>query len=227
MNPVVIDKNVPQYPDTEIIDQILAGNSMLFEILIRRYNPVLYKTGRGYGFSHEDTEDLMQEAFINSFLGMAGFEKRSLFKTWLVRIMLNLCYHKSQKADYKKKSDTQIIEDKITGAMFLTSNSNNPGNSLINKELNAVVESILSTIPEDYRLTFTLRELNGLSTSETAEVLNIKTSNVKVRLNRAKAMLRKEIEKIYSPDEIYEFNLVYCDKIVIEVMKKIKQSNKV
>jgi len=227
MNPVVIDKNVPQYPDTEIIDQILAGNSMLFEILIRRYNPVLYKTGRGYGFSHEDTEDLMQEAFINSFLGMAGFEKRSLFKTWLVRIMLNLCYHKSQKADYKKKSDTQIIEDKTTGAMFLTSNSNNPGNSLINKELNAVVESILSTIPEDYRLTFTLRELNGLSTSETAEVLNITTSNVKVRLNRAKAMLRKEIEKIYTPDEIYEFNLVYCDKIVIEVMKKIKQSNKV
>jgi RNA polymerase sigma-70 factor (ECF subfamily) len=57
--------------------------------------------------------------------------------------------------------------------------------------------------------------------ADTAELLNITTSNVKVRLNRAKMMLRKEIEKIYSPEDIYEFNLIYCDKIVNEVMKKI------
>jgi hypothetical protein len=68
---------------------------------------------------------------------------------------------------------------------------------------------------------FTLRELTGLSVADTSEVLNITVSNVKVRLNRAKTMLRKEIEKIYSPEEIFEFNLIYCDKIVNGVMKKI------
>jgi RNA polymerase sigma-70 factor (ECF subfamily) len=70
-------------------------------------------------------------------------------------------------------------------------------------------------------MTFTLRELTGLNVSETAELLNITTSNVKVRLNRAKMMMRKEIEKIYSSEDIYEFNLIHCDKIVNVVMKKI------
>jgi DNA-directed RNA polymerase specialized sigma24 family protein len=76
-------------------------------------------------------------------------------------------------------------------------------------------------LPQDYRTTFTLRELAGLTVSETADLMQITTTNVKVRLNRAKTMLRKEIEKIYSPEDIYEFNLTYCDQVVVEVMKKI------
>ncbi len=71
----------------------------------------------------------------------------------------------------------------------------------------------------DYRMTFTLRELTGLSITETAELMSVTSSNVKVRLNRAKLMLRKEIEKIYSTADIYEFNLIYCDRIVNAVMK--------
>jgi len=221
MSHTVIDKNVFQYSEREVIDEILSGKTGLFEILIRRYNPVLYKTGRGYGYSHEDTEDLMQEAFINSFQALAKFENRALFKTWLIRIMLNLCYHKSQKLKHKKQQGIELTEDKTTRIMFLTTTTNDPGDSLINKEFSAIIEAKLNSIPEDYRLTFTLRELNGLSTAETAAILNITTSNVKVRLNRAKTMLRKEIEKMYSPGDIYEFNLVYCDKIVKAVMGKI------
>ncbi len=70
-------------------------------------------------------------------------------------------------------------------------------------------------------MTFTLRELTGLNVADTAELLNITTSNVKVRLNRAKMMMRKEIEKIYFSEDIFEFNLIHCDKIVNVVMKKI------
>jgi RNA polymerase sigma factor (sigma-70 family) len=105
--------------------------------------------------------------------------------------------------------------------MFLTTNNSNPGRSVVNKELKNVIEAALKNLPEDYRMTFTLRELTGLSVSDTAELLHITASNVKVRLNRAKVMLRKEIEKVYSPEDIYEFNLIYCDRIVNEVMKKI------
>ena len=105
--------------------------------------------------------------------------------------------------------------------MFLTTNNSNPGRSVVNKELKNVIEAALKNLPEDYRMTFTLRELTGLSVSDTAELLHITASNVKVRLNRAKVMLRKEIEKVYSPEDIYEFNLIYYDRIVNEVMKKI------
>jgi len=193
----------------------------LFEILIRRYNPDLYKIGRGYGFSHQDTEDLMQETFISSFQNLSKFENRSSFKTWIIRIMLNQCYHKSHKLDYQNKPGIEISVNQNSGAMYLTTKHSNPDRSVVNKELKNVIETALKNLPEDYRMTFILRELTGLNVAQTAELLNITTTNVKVRLNRAKMMLRKEIEKIYSPEDIYEFNLIYCDKIVDEVMKKI------
>jgi len=221
MNYATIYKNIEQYPDLEVIQEILLSNTSLFEVLIRRYNPDLYKTGRGYGYDHQDTEDLMQEAFINIFQNLSKFENRSSFKTWIIRIMLNQCYHKSQKLSYQNKPTSEISVDKNSGTMFLTTNHNNPDRAVINKELKNVIEVALKNLPEDYRMTFTLRELTGLSVADTAELLCITTSNVKVRLNRAKMMLRKEIEKIYSPEDIFEFNLIYCDKIVNEVMKKI------
>ncbi|HEY8687840.1 MAG TPA: sigma-70 family RNA polymerase sigma factor [Chitinophagaceae bacterium] len=214
-------KKNQQYSDGEVIHEILLGNSALFEILIRRYNPVLYKIGRGYGYNHQDTEDLMQETFINSFQSLSKFENRSSFKTWVIRIMLNQCYHKSQKFSSQNKPTVEISVNQNSGSMFLTTNNIQPDKSIINKELNNVIEAALTRLPQDYRMTFTLRELTGLSIAETAALMNITTSNVKVRMNRAKMMLRKEIEKIYSSEDIYEFNLIYCDKIVEAVMKKI------
>ena len=221
MNYTTTYKNILHYPDSGIISEILLGNSALFEILIRRYNPFLYKAGRGYGYDHQDTEDIMQETFIASFQSLAKFENRSSFKTWIIRIMLNQCYHRSRKFSYQKKLTTEISVNKNSGSMFLTTNHSDPDRSVINKELKSVIETALNKLPEDYRMTFTLRELTGSSVAETAELLNITTSNVKVRLNRVKIMLRKEIEKIYSAEDIYEFNLIYCDKIVNTVMKKI------
>src|SRR5436305_902528 len=198
--------SIQHYPDPDVIQEILSGNTALFELLIRRYNPVLYKTGRGYGYDHQDTEDLMQETFINAFESLAGFENRSSFKTWIVRIMLNHCYHKSQKFSYKNKPTTGIPLNQNFESMFVTTSNSTPAGSVINKELKNVIEASLCKLPENYRVTFTLRELAGLSIGETAELMNTTPSNVKVRLNRAKMMLRKEIEKIYSSEDIYEFS---------------------
>ena len=91
----------------------------------------------------------------------------------------------------------------------------------MNKELKHVIENALQNIPPNYRIVFTLRELGGFSVSETAAVLGIPESNVRVRFKRAKLMLSTHIEKMYSPEEIYEFNLVYCDSMIKNVMTKI------
>ena len=97
--------------------------------------------------------------------------------------------------------------------------------AVVNNELSRVIEDALQSIPLEYRMVFSLREVNGLNTAETAEVLNLSESNVKVRLNRARKMLRTEIEKMYSADEIFEFNLIYCDQIVERVMTEIGWRN--
>jgi RNA polymerase sigma factor (sigma-70 family) len=93
---------------------------------------------------------------------------------------------------------------------------------VLNRELNHIIENSLAQIPLEYRMVFSLREINGMNVSETAYALETSESNVKVRLNRAKSMLRKEIEKKYNAEEIFEFNLIYCDAMVDRVMNKIK-----
>ena len=207
-----------QYTDEQIIEQILSGETALYEILIRRYNPYLYKTGRAYNYHHEETQDLMQETFIDAYRNLAGFERRSSFKTWIIRIMLNHCYHKKQKLSFQN----EIVRDVNEYAKPMFTGFHNDTNRMVqNRELSRIIEQALTELPEDYRLVFSLREINGLNVAETAKLLEISEGNVKVRLNRARNLLRKEIEKTYSTEEIFEFNLVYCDAIVENVMHRI------
>lgn len=207
------------YSDNEIIEKILGGSEALYEILIRRYNPFLYRIGRTYGFNHAETEDLMQETFIQAYYALGKFERRAAFKTWLTRIMLNTCYQKKHRLRYQK--EVVLPDGETTSQDPLFHQPSNTEKMMANKELAQVLERALNHIPEDYRIVFTLRELNGMSVSETMASLAISESNVKVRLNRAKKLLRTEIEKMYSPEEIYEFNLIYCDRIVQRIMTQI------
>ena len=215
-------KTADTITELELISRIRKGERELFEILIRRNNPYLYKLGMTYGYKHEDVEDLMQEAFIAGYLNLEKFEARSSFKTWITRIMLNQCYQKAQKLSFKFEKANDILNEKTT-PMFESNQSTDTYRSVLNNELSNIIGSALTSIPLEYRMVFSLRELNGMSTAEAAEVLDISETNVKARLSRAKQMLREKVEKMYAPGEIFEFNLIYCDKIVDEVMKSINK----
>lgn len=208
-----------QYSDVDVIKKVLSGETALFEIIIRRYNPYLHKTGRAYGFNHEDTQDLMQETFVNAYLNLSKFEGRSSFKTWLISIMLRNCVRKKQKFSYKNELASPIDENSLP--MFSTNRNNDVSREITNRELNQAIEKSLLNLPEIYRMAFVLREVNGMSTLEASESLGISETNVKVRLNRAKILLRKELEKSYSTEDIFDFNLIYCDRMVDRVMTEI------
>lgn len=214
-------KQAEAIPDSEVINKIIEGERELFEILIRKNNPFLYKTGRSYGFNHHDTEDLMQEAFIAAYVNIEKFQQRSSFKTWVIQIMLNLCYRRTRKLSFRNERSVSATFKEKTTPMFTPNQPGDAHQPILNRELIHVIETALTGIPLDYRMVFSLRELNGLSTSETSEALGITETNVKVRLNRAKHMLREKIEKMYSPEDIFEFNLIYCDKITHHVMHTI------
>ena len=213
-----------QLSEIDIIDRVIGGDIALFEVLIRRYNPYLYKVGRSYGYIHQDVEDLMQETFIHAYENLPKLQNPMYFKTWLVRIMLNECYRKSYKAAARKEIMVDAFVCEKSTPMFSDNGNEDTGKTVSNRELNSIIESAIQHIPMDYRLVFSLRELNGMSVHDTAIALNLTEVNVKVRLNRAKAMLRKEVEKMYSAEEIFEFNLIYCDKIVEKVMERIRKS---
>lgn len=214
-------KQFEQLTEVEIINRILNGDKPLYEIIVRRFNSHLYKVGRSYNYNHEDTQDLMQDTYIDAFKNLSQFEQRSNFKTWLIRIMLNNCYQKKLKFSYKNEFSNETINENVT-PMFSNSD-NNTLKEIHSHELGYIIETSLSKLPEDYRMVFSLREINGLNVAETSEMLSISEANVKVRLNRAKTMLRTEIEKSYSAEELFEFNLCYCNPFTERVMNIINE----
>lgn len=210
---MVTNKDIIQ--DVELLHQINEGNTKMYEVIIRKYNSFLYKIGRSYSFNHQDTEDLMQETYIDVYRGISKFENRSSFKTWITRIMLNQCYHKRHSIHDLK----EISREEVYLPNFSTNKSSE--SRLLNDELSQVLETAISEIPDNYRLVFALRELNGLNVSETAHTLEISENNVKVRLNRAKTLLREKINKTYSVEDLFDFNCVYCDGMVDKVMQSV------
>ena len=210
-------------PEDLIIGRILSGDVALYELLIRRHNSYLYKIGRSYRYNHEDTEDLMQDTFIHAFINLAQFEYRSSFKTWISRIMLNKCYHFGQKASVRlgRVATDEFNDDSVP--MFSGGKTKDTTYMVMNKELAEILETALTQIPLSYREVFVLREVNGHNVSETSDLLGISESNVKARLMRAKTMLKSEIAKAYRPEDLFEFNLIYCDAMVGRVMAGIRK----
>lgn len=211
--------------DEEIIEKIRSGETMLFEVLIRRYNSLLYKIARSYGFCHQDAEDLMQESHFAAYRSLKTFRKESTYKTWLTRIHLNGCYHKSNGGHLPHEELPVDHSIHLYNLLPATAGREEPDKKIINKELGKVLEKSLQEVPLPYLSVFVLREIEGFSVAETAELLRITPTNVKVRLNRCKAMLQKLLENFYSAADLYEFHLMYCDKIVSNVFERIAAEN--
>ena len=202
--------------DSKVIEKIIEGDSAIFEILIRRYNQALYRIGKMYGFNHQDTEDLMQDTHVSAYMQLASFENRSSYKTWISRIMINKCIYKL-KYGYSRKEISSELKEESNSANLQTEQS------MLNRELSTMLEKSLDSLPLIYRSVFVLREIEGYSVAETAELTGISGINVKVRLNRAKKKKKKQLEQFYSSGDIYSFNLIHCDKMVNRVFTELNK----
>jgi RNA polymerase sigma-70 factor (ECF subfamily) len=207
-------------PEEEIIRKIIDGEKALFEVLIRRYNSVLYKIARCYGFNHQDAEDIMQETHVSAFTNLKNFQHKASYKTWVSKILIHKCVYKLSYGYFKNEQPGSDKMHENVKPMF-----DQPKMAtetiVLNKELSKVLEKSLAEIPLTYRTVFILREVEGFNTNETAELMNSTPVNVKVRLNRAKALLQKKLESFYSSTDIYEFNAVYCDGMLKRVFESL------
>lgn len=199
--------------DEEIVERILGGEKYLYESLMRKYNSRMFRISMSIINDDMEAEDIMQTAYINAYQQLSSFNKRSSFATWLTRILINeslLHKKKIQRREYIYNE--QNIKDY---------HDDTPLKSLMNKELKNILEKAVLTLPEKYRLVFVMREIEEMSTNETMEVLNIGESNVKIRLTRAKEMLRNELSNQFKSQQLFDFHLTRCDRVVNFVMDKI------
>jgi len=199
--------------DEEIADRVIKGEKHLYESLMRKYNLRLFRICMSIINDDMAVEDVMQTAYLNAYLNLAKFKNKSSFGTWLIRILIN------ESLLYKKK---KLKHEKVLiGKQENSYLNETPLNGLMNKELKALLEKTIADLPEKYKIVFVMREMEEMSTNETMTVLNLSESNVKVRLNRAKEMLRGNLSSYYKSNQLYEFNLLRCDSVVNFVMRRI------
>lgn len=206
--------NLKELSDAEIIDKIVAGEKYLYESLIRKFNTRLYRICMSILNDDAEAEDVMQTAYINAYMHLPDFRRTSSFSTWLTRILIN----ESILQKKKKMKRLQMMADEPSQ----NAHSETPLKTMMNKELKGLLEQAVAKLPEKYRMVFVMREVEELSTSETMEILEIGESNVKIRLARAKEMLRSELKPYWQFNQMYDFNLVRCDRIVNYVFNELQ-----
>jgi RNA polymerase sigma-70 factor (ECF subfamily) len=212
---MVISRENPLMRDEELVKRIVSGEKHLYEQLMRKYNQRMYRISRSIVNDDAAAQDIMQTAYLNAYLNLANFKAKSSFATWLTQILIN------ESLLYKKRSWRH--KEALRNSEVNPIHHQNPLSELINKELKSILEESVSGLPEKYRVVFVMREMEGMSVNETMEVLNLSESNVKVRLNRAKEMLRINLSSHYKGSHIYHFHLTRCDTIVKFVMAQIDQ----
>jgi RNA polymerase sigma-70 factor (ECF subfamily) len=203
--------------DDEIITRILHGEKDLYSLIVRRYNQRLYRIGMSIINDDAEVEDAMQVAYINAYENLKKFGFRSSFPTWLTKILINECLLRLRK----RKKSISMNDENIENVMKQNKELHTPVSATVNSELRSILNDAIGKLPEIYRTVFVMREIENMNIAETKECLNISEVNVKVRLNRAKAMLRDILSAQYSKDDILQFHLSRCDRMVDTVMRSI------
>jgi RNA polymerase sigma-70 factor (ECF subfamily) len=208
------------WPDEKIIERVLAGDEPLYELLVRRYNQRLYRVVRGVLRDDAEAEDVMQEAYWRAYQHLREFEGRSSFSTWLIRIGVHEALARAKKNGRTVASD---FEDESAGAEAIAPSEGSPEMKFAETETRALLEQAILGLPEQYRMVLMMRDVEQLSTTETAEALEISEENVKVRLHRARAMVRRDLfERVGATSAAaFQFGASRCDRVTSEVMRRV------
>jgi RNA polymerase sigma-70 factor (ECF subfamily) len=187
-------------PEEEaLVARAQAGDAQAFAELVERYERKIYRLARHITGNDEDAEDVLQEAFLKAYENLPGFQGQSKFYTWLVRIAVNEALMKLRRRKTGKmvSLDETIDTGEETMAREIAVWEDNPEERYSREELRRILEEAIETLPPLYRTVFVLRDVDELSTEETAEALGISVPAVKSRLLRARLQLRDKLTRFF------------------------------
>ncbi len=209
--------------DEEVVERVLAGDTALFEIIIRRYNQLLYRVSCSILKNDAEAEDVMQETYVRAYEHLDQFAGRAQFRTWLTRIAVHEALARAEKGKRFYRFDSP--DDHLDGGVMeqFATTDRTPEQQAANTELRHVLENAIGELPELYRCVFMLRDVEQMSIEEVGRILNLTESTVKVRLHRARRALRKSIAASTGQQlaGAFPFDAVRCDRIVARVFERI------
>lgn len=204
--------------DSDLVRRVVDGDAALFEILMRRYNQRVYRAVRAVLRTDDEVEDVMQQAYLNAFANLRQFAERAQFSTWLIRIAVNEALARLRKRDRDAWDGDEDVMNRIESA------APDPEQQAQTSELREVMEEELAALPATYRTVLVLRDVEGLSTAETASSLDVSEEVVKTRLHRARAMVRERIADRAGAalTSVWSFGNARCDRVVEAVMARLR-----
>src|SRR3954471_19578112 len=221
-SPLILQVDTKSLSDEDIVARVLGGEAALFEIIMRRHNQRLYRVARAILRDDGEAEDVMQDAYVRAYKNLAQFAGRAKFSTWLTRIAVHEALSRKHRRRNIEELDA-MLEPEKNQMHELRSREATPEQGAVNRELRGVLEAAISELPDKYRTVFVLREVEEMTTSETAEALDLTEENIKIRLHRAKALLRKQLfsQVGASAHDVLQFHLSRCDRVVAGVFQRI------
>jgi RNA polymerase sigma-70 factor, ECF subfamily len=213
-----------RFSDEEVVRWVVAGETALFELLMRRYNQRVYRAARAILRDDAEAEDVAQDAWVRAYQHLRQFEGRASFSTWITRIAVHEALSRLRRRNRKEEIDA-MTESRRDSLAPLSSHDDTPEQAASTAEARGLLEHAIDSLPDTYRETFVFRDVEGMSTTETAESLGISEENVKTRLHRARALLRKDLYARAGATSASAFHFLgaRCDRMVHAVMARLTE----
>lgn len=210
-----------RWTDEEIVERVKAGDTALYEIIMRRYNQRLYRVARAILHDDATAEDVMQDAYVRAYRHLHQFAARAPFSAWLTRIAVHEALARLRLRDRTQQFDSADSDGEIS--MNMVETSLDPEQSASTAELGDLLEAALLGLPLQYRAVLILRDVEEMSTIETAAALDLTEENVKVRLHRGRAMLRSWLfDRVgANAKNAFPFMGARCDRVVHAVFARL------
>jgi RNA polymerase sigma-70 factor, ECF subfamily len=215
-----VDAAIPDavMPDAAIVARVLAGDSALFELVMRRYNRLLFRLARGILHDDDEARDVVQATYVRAYYHLEQFRGPAGFKGWLARIAVNEALGRVRRAA------TIIDTDQPIAALSAVTEIG-PETAASSRDLLRILQAAIDRLPEDFRQVFMLRGVEQLSIAETAELLAIKPATVKTRFHRARQMLQERLQRKLDDvvRDTFPLGGQRCDSIVATVLSQIRR----
>lgn len=219
-NPIGTELNAtgnPSLSDEEVVSRVRAGDTSLYEVLMRRYNQRLFRITRTILRDDHEAEDVMQEAYVRAYASLHQFAGRAKFSTWLAKIAIHEAFSRLRK---RAREDPARAHRKSESLEAMKTLDLNPEEQSLRHEARSLLEQAVDALPDLYRAVFVLREIENMSPADTAQCLDLTEGAVNVRLHRARQMLRQDLymRARVTSSQAFQFQGARCDHLVRRVL---------
>lgn len=210
-------------PDDSLVQRVRDHDLAAFEALMRRHNRRLFRVTRGVLRDSDDAQDAVQEAYLRAFTRLETYEPTGKFPAWLTRIALNEALMMRRRAPAGMVSLDEAGNEALAVEEATTSDAPSADQFVEAAHARALLEHAIDALPENFRMVFVLRAVEGLDVRETAESLGINPNTVRTRLFRAQRLLRGELARRLQTEssEVFDFGAERCNAVVAGVLAKL------